>query len=205
MPEDIIKTSPESQDPAALQVAVFQYNHPTLGGIKIPYTSIVDLPSYVVCLVNSAVAANKNHLTFWNGSTRRLRIRKIEASAHITGNITGATIMLSVEGLGTPAPTGGTDITNQVRPMSTNFEALPTGVSVRAAPTAANVVANYVFAIKPLHIEEAVTTSGDVVELFLKDTAISTVQLEQNQGITIRQGSLAGAGALNLMIYFSLD
>ena len=34
MPEDVIKTTPESQDPSALQTAVYSYTHPVLGAIK---------------------------------------------------------------------------------------------------------------------------------------------------------------------------
>ena len=206
MTDEIISTSPESTDLNALKVAVFNYTHPTLGSIKVPYTALVDMPSFVIVLTGSTVGADKNHLTLFNGSSRRIRIRKIEASANITAAITGATIMLTVQGINTPAPTGGTDITSTIRPLSTNFESLPSGIVARSAPTTVSIVANYNLIIpKPLHVEEAVTTVGDYIQLFNKDNEASSIQLANNEGIVIRQGSLAGAGAINLAITLALD
>lgn len=203
MPEAIIKTSPESTAVNALQVAVFEYTHPSLGAIKIPYSAVVDIPSFVIAVVGSTVGADKNHLTIWNGSTRKIRIRKIEACANITANITGATIMLAVHGINTQ-PTGGTDVTANARKLATYIENLPAGIELKNNATSIPV-ANYVLAIRPLHVEETVTTSGDSITLFNKDNEISSIHLEQNQGISIRQGTLAGAGAINIVVYFSLD
>lgn len=204
MPDSVYKSSPESTDPNALQIAILTLQHPTAGLVKIPYGALVDYPSYVAALIGSSVGAGKNHLTFYNGSNRRIRIRKIELSANITGNIAGATIMISAEGLsGQPTLGAGTQITP--RKITTNAEDLPTGIEVFANPNTAPIAANYVLAIKPLHVEEVVTTVGDAVDLFKKDTEISSIQLENGEGIVIKQGTLAGAGAINILIYFTLD
>lgn len=203
MPEDIISTSPESTSVDALKVAVFSYTHPTIGPIKVGYEAKVDMPSYVATVTNSAVAASKNHMTIVNTGSRLIRIRKIICSAHITANITGATIMLSLEGIQAPFPITGSTITP--RKLNTNFEDIPTGLTVRAAPTDVTVASNYVLAIKPLNIEEAVTTTNNWIELFNKDNEVSSIFLNQNEGIVIRQGTLAGAGALNINAYVTLD
>lgn len=204
MPEDVIKTSPESQDPSALQTAVYSYTHPILGAIKIPYVANVEMPSYVATILNSSVGASKNHVTIVNTSNRIIRIRKIKVSANITGTINGAIIMISVEGLQTPIPTGGTDITP--RKLNTVFEDLPTGIEVKAAPTTnVNIVSNYVLDIGAIGIEEAVTTNNLNLELLKKDNEVSSLILNTNQGIVIKQGTLAGAGALNFLIYFTVD
>jgi hypothetical protein len=204
MPEDVIKTSPESQDPSALQTAVYSYTHPTLGAIKIPYVANVEMPSYVATVIGSAVGANKNHLTFVNTSNRIIRIRKIKVVANITAAITGAIIMISVEGLQSAFPTGGTDITP--RKMNTNYENLPAGIEIKAAPAAnVNIVSNYVLDIGAIGVEEAVTTNNLTLELLKKENEFSSLILNQNQGIVVKQGSVAGAGAINIKIDFTLD
>ena len=203
MPEDVISTSPESTSVDALKVAVFSYTHPTIGPIKVGYEARVDMPSYVATVINSTVGANKNHMTIVNTGSRIIRIRKIICTANITGTITGATIMLSLEGIQTPFPTTGSTITP--RKLNTGFEDFPTGVVVRAAPTDVTIVSNYVLAIKPLNIEEAVTTQNNWMELFNKDNEVSSIFLNQNEGIDIKQGTLAGAGALNINAYLTLD
>lgn len=207
MPEDVIKTSPESQDPSALQTAVYSYTHPNLGAIKIPYVANVEMPSYVAAITNSAAGANKNHVTFVNTSNRILRIRKIKVGANITGTIGGAIVMISVEGLSPPPatfPTGGTLITP--RKMNTNFENLPTGIEIRAAPAAnVNIFADYILDIGAIGVEEAVTTNNLNLELLKKDNEFSSLVLNTDQGIVIKQGTAAGAGALNFLIYFTLD
>ncbi len=204
MPEDVIKTSPESQDPSALQTAVYSYTHPTLGAIKIPYIATVEKPSYKATLINSAVGANQNHLTFVNTSNRIIRITKIKVVANITAAINGAIIMISVEGLQATFPTGGTAIT--VRKMNTNYENLPSGVDIQSRPTTnINIVSNYVLDIGAIGVEEAVTTNNLNLELLKKENEFSSLILNQNQGITIKQGSVAGAGNINIIVDFTLD
>lgn len=208
MPEDVIKTPPESTSASALQTAVYSYTHPTLGAIKIPYVANVEMPSYVATIMNSAVGANKNHVTFTNKSNRLMRIRKIKVVANITAAITGITsIMLSVEGIQTPFPTGGTDITP--RKLWTSFENLPTtpgAVEVKAAPTAqVNIVSNYVLDIEPINTEEGPTTTALKVELLKKENELSTLILGQDQGFVLKQGSVAGLGAFNFLIYWTMD
>ena len=204
MPEDVIKTPPESTSVNALQTAVYSYTHPTLGAIKIPYVANVEMPSYVATVINSVVGASKNHLTFVNNSNRIIRIRKIKVVANITATITGAIIMISVEGLTTAFPTGGTDITP--RKMNTNFETLPTGIEIKAAPTAnVNIVSNYVLDIGAIGVEEAVTTNNLNLELLKKENEFSSLILNNGQGIVVKQGALAGAGNINILIDFTLD
>lgn len=207
MPEDVIKTSPESQDPSALQTAVYSYTHPILGAIKIPYVANVEMPSYVAAVIGSTAGANKNHVTFVNKSNRLMRIRKIKVTANITAAITGATVMMSVEGIQSPFPTGGTAITP--RKLWTSFENLPTtpgSVEVIAAPAAnVNIVSNYVLDIEPINNEETPTTTSTKIELLKKENELSTLILNQDQGFVIKQGSVAGAGAFNFLIYWTMD
>jgi hypothetical protein len=204
MPDGTYKSSPESTDPNALKIAILTLNHETEGEVKIPYGAIVDYPSYVSAVIDSAVGVSKNHVTFWNGSNRRVRIRKIELSANIKGNITGATIMISAEGLNAQ-PVRGTGTIINSKKLSTNAEDIPAGIEIFANPQTVSIATDYILAIKPLHVEEAVTTVGDSIDLFKKDTEISSIQLAQGQGITVKQGTLAGAGNINILLYWTLD
>lgn len=204
MTDGTYKSSPESTDPNALEIAILTLN---LSGkeVKIPYGALVDYPTYVAALINSPVGANKNHLTIWNGSTKRIRIRKIEVMAEITANVTGATsIMVSVEAL-SAQPTGGTPTNIPVQKLATWFEAPPAALEVRSGNTTVPIAANWVIARKPLHIEESPTTTADHIDLFKKDTEISSIQLEQNQGVVIKQGSVVGVGAVSIMVYMTPD
>lgn len=209
MVDKAIKTSPESTSSSALRIAAYELEHPS-GTINVFYEAKVDMPSYVAAIRNSSVGANKNHVTIVNKTDRIIRIRKIKVMANIVGNVTGSSlIMLNVQGLD-PAltkPTGGTLITP--RKLNTTFQNLPNSpapIEIMANPTAnVNVVANYFLDEDTIAIEESVTTSRTVIELLKKESELSCLILNQDQGITIQQGSVVGVGALNFYIYFTLD
>ena len=209
MGDKAIKTSQESISTNALRIAAYELEHPS-GPINVFYDAKVDMPSYVAAIRNSAVGANKNHATFVNKTDRVIRIRKIKIMANITGNVTGSSlIMLNVQGLDPilAKPTGGTPITP--RKLNTGFQNLPTSpgpIEVISAPTAnINVVANYFLDEGTLAIEESITTPNTQIELLKKESELSCLILNQDQGITIQQGAVVGVGAINIYIYWTLD
>ena len=207
MGDTAIKTSPQSEDANALRIAAYELEHPS-GLINVFYNAKADMPSYVAAIRNSSVGANKHHATIVNKSNRVIRIRKIKIMANITAAITGTSlIMLSVQGLQTPFPTGGTAITP--RKLNTSFQNLPTtpgAIEVIAQPAAnINVAANYFLDEGTLAIEEAITTPNTQIELLKKESELSCLILNQDQGITIQQGAVVGAGAINIYIYWTLD
>jgi hypothetical protein len=59
--------------------------------------------------------------------------------------------------------------------------------------------------IGAIGVEEAVTTNNLNLELLKKENEFSSLILNQNQGIVVKQGSVAGAGAINIKIDFTLD
>lgn len=209
MVDRAILSSPESTSANALRIAAYELEHPS-GLINVFYEARADMPSYVAAIRNSAVGASKNHATLVNKSNRIIRVRKIKIMQNITAAVTGVSyIMLNVQGLD-PAlakPTGGTAITP--RKLNTTFQNLPTTpgpIEVIAAPTAnINVVANYFLDEDTLSIEETPTTNRPVIELLKKESELSCLILNQDQGITIQQGTVVGVGAINIYIYWTLD
>jgi hypothetical protein len=205
MTDKALKVNPQSNSVNALRVAAYEYQHST-GPINVFYSAQVDMPSYMAGCFDSAVGANKVHATIVNKGTEIIRIRKIKVVQNIVAAVTGtSSIMLTVEGLNPslPSPTGALP---NPQPMRKHFTDWPDPeVEVIKNPTAnINIVSGYIIDIDSLSIEEAPTTNKSSIEFLKKESELSSIILKQNQGLAIKQGSVAGVGALNVLFYWTL-
>jgi len=150
-------------------------------------------PIYVVAVNASAVAANKHHISIWNGSTYRIRILAIIAAMHTTGTVTGfAMLYLAYRA---SAVSGGTALT--IGMLDPDDPTLPSGIT--AATGATVTVTGTPLAIFTLNPEE---TGGDVWRYFVPPKPII---INPSTGFTVQQYGTAGAGLFNAVIYFSVE
>ena len=150
-------------------------------------------PIYTVAVSASAVAANKHHISIWNGSTYRIRILAIIAAMHTTAAVTG----YSMQYLAYRASSisGGTALT--IDRLDPDDPALPSGIT--AATGATVTVAGQPLVILTINPEE---TGGDVWRYFVPPKPIV---IKPGTGFTIQQYGTAGAGLFNAVIYFSAE
>lgn len=200
MPGDqILKAPPESTNANAIKIAVHEVDvGGAIGEVKVPYVMIADTLSYVVPVIDSVLAANKTHLTIFNNSTTKIRIRKIVVCINVTGNINGSACVFTVDAIGA-APTGGT--TTTIRKLNSSFIDLDANIVARIN----NPTATPIFAVAggTLFVDE--TSNIPQITLFEKTDSVSSLQLNQGEGIMIRQGSLGTVGAVNIFLYLTKD
>jgi hypothetical protein len=141
----------------------------------------------------SAVAANKHHITLWNGSTYRLRVLRILVSMHTTGTVTGYVMQFLV--YRALSVSGGTQLTiDKLDPDDPNP---PRGIE---AYTGASVTTTgsplVIFAVNP---ED---TGG---QCFIDFSPPKPIVVKPSSGLTIQQYGIAGVGLFNAVIYFSVE
>jgi hypothetical protein len=152
-------------------------------------------PTYYASVIASVAGANKRHLTIWNGhASVVVRVYGIRAATASTNAVTGLVIPLTVSRI-TAAPTGGSNATitksdsqNPNVPASITITTNDTGGATEAGAVGCGVVSG----------EETAAAVSDV----LFDAPIDGSQplvLRQNEGIVIRQGALASAGAVSIV------
>lgn len=154
----------------------------------------------------SAAGANKHHLTLWNGSSAsRIKVYKVTAIGAPTAAVTGMVIPLIAERITTAAPVGGTALVPKPAGSSSGtMDVLPSGIVSATGPTV--VLANeeaVAFGLGTVSGEE--TAAGFVAVLYehLSDWT-KPVEIPIGQGITIKQGALASAGAVHTRILFTV-
>jgi hypothetical protein len=150
-------------------------------------------PIYAVAVSGSTVAANKNHLTLWNGSTYRLRVLKILASMHTTGAVTGFAIQYLVHRVSSMS--GGTILA--IEKLDIDDPNPPFAIVATTSATVATIGSPLV--IFTLNPED---TGGSSYIDFVPPKPII---LKQNSGLTIRQYSTTGVGFFNAVVYFSTE
>lgn len=154
----------------------------------------------------SAAGANKHHLTLWNGSAAsRIKVYKITAIGAPTAAVTGMVISLVAQRIRTAAPVGGTAIVPQpAGSIAGDMDVLPSGIVAATGPTV--VLANeeaVSFGLGTVSGEE--TAAGLVAVMYehLSDWT-KPVEIPAGQGMTIKQGALASAGAIHARILFTV-
>jgi hypothetical protein len=151
-------------------------------------------PVYVTGVEGSSVAADKHHLTIWNGSSSYIRILKVLLSMHETATVSGYVMGFflyradSVSG-GTPA---------NIIKLDPRDPDLPRGISAYTGATVTTIAGNRLalFALNP---EE----TGAFC--FIDFTPPKPIVVPPNQGVTLKQYSYAGVGLFNAVIYFSVE
>lgn len=204
MVDDVIKFPPDSTDVNAKQVIFQKTQIPGLSGdVYFQYIRLAQPPTYIAVADNSAAANNKNHLTLFNNTNRRLRVEHIYAHVNTT-NASGGNVVLQI-GVLNAAPTGGTDIT--IRKFSSDFADNPAAPSDVAAKTGATAtpVAGWILGGAVVNTNNGATVPADARTLFKKDQDYSSLQLLNGEGIVIRQTAGATAGTISVYAIITLD
>jgi len=152
-------------------------------------------PTYYASVTASTAGANKRHLTLWNGhASVVVRVYRIIAAGAPTAAVTGLVIPLTVSRISS-APTGGSagtlvksDSDNPNVPASITVTTGDTGGAVEVGPVGCGVVSG----------EETSAAGGGV----LFDAPIDGSQplvLRPGEGLVVRQGALASAGAVTIV------
>jgi hypothetical protein len=158
-------------------------------------------PTYYTGILASVAGANKHHLTLWNvaGSGKTLKLRKITVAGAPTVAVTGLVIALYAARI-TTQPTGGT--VPVIRKAVAADAALPAGIEVKAAPTGGASPEAEPFGVAKVSGEETAAPGAQNLYEYTV-TGAKPIEVAQGQGITIRQGALASAGAINVTVLFT--
>jgi hypothetical protein len=151
-------------------------------------------PTYYVGVRESVAGANKRHIVLWNGhATVVVRVYNIRAAGAPTGTVTGTVVPLYVARL-TSAPTNGTDVA--FTPADSTNPNVPVTILCRAnTTTGANE--GGVISVGAVSGEETASLGGD--DLFTSPIDGSQpLYLRPGEGIVVRQGTLASAGAISV-------
>jgi hypothetical protein len=163
---------------------------------------------YCFAVVNSSLAAGKNHLAVFNGagSGLVLRVWRVEVVPYLTAAVAGVMGHFSL----LRTTTGGTITTPAVlRKFDPNYANLPAqvaaGVAFSAQPT---VTAATELAALAVNNEET-AAQGFKVPLFeaVPDRRIDPVIVREGGGVVVQQptGTLATVGGASVFIYFTAD
>jgi len=150
-------------------------------------------PIYVVSVSASSVAANKHHLSIWNGSTYRLRVLRIITAMHSTAAVTGFIMQFLL--YRASSVTGGTALT--IDKLDPDDPALPSGITASTGATV--TITGAPLAIFTLNPEE--TGAQNWIDF----TPPKPIVVKPSTGLTIQQYATAGAGLFNASIYFSVE
>lgn len=152
-------------------------------------------PTYFASVVASVAGANKRHLTIWNGhASVVVRVYDIRVATASTAAVAGLVIPLTVQRI-SAAPTGGSaatlvkaDSQNPNVPASITVTTGDTGGATEVGPVGCGVVSGE---------ETAAMVSDNVFSSPLDGS--QPLVLRQNEGLVIRQGALASAGAITIV------
>jgi hypothetical protein len=171
--------------------------------VYVPTSYDADMPSYVATVVNSALAANKNHASLVNkiGSGKTVRVQHIYAYPTLAAAVTGLQVTLEVHGVTATGPTAGTVLT--MRNYDTGDGPVSANIEARSNPTA-TPLANWVLTGGTVNTEETASKEAQQT-LFKKEGNVSSLILREGEGILIKQTALAGGGNINIHIVFQVD
>jgi hypothetical protein len=204
MADAVIKFPPDSTDVSAKQVVFQKTQIPGVSGdVYFQYIRLAQPPTYIAVADNSTAAANKNHLTIFNKTNRRLRVEHIYAHVSTT-NASGGNVVLQI-GVLNAEPTAGTDIT--IRKFSSDFVDNPSAPNDVVAKTGATAtpLAGWIMGGGVVNTNNGATVPADRRELFKKDQDYSSLQLLNGEGIVVRQTAGATAGSVSVYAIIALD
>lgn len=156
--------------------------------------------TYYASVRESAVAANKRHLSVFNaaGSGKTLVVYRIIAAGTPTAAVAGGTVAIAALRL-TAIPTDGTTMAfAQANPGS---PAVPAAVTARTGATTGTVEA-IAFGLAAVTTEETASSSESVYEAPLDGS--QQIALPEGSGFEVRQLTLASAGAVSIVAVVGL-
>lgn len=159
-------------------------------------------PTFYTGLVASAVAASKHHLVLWNGhASAKVRIFVVTACPAPQGAVAGVVAALHATKLTRTVPGAGAPAAGTVVPIraAAPTDALPAGIEARSAPTLTGLTEDAApFGIGAINPEETVAPIR--MALYEVFEPLKAVELAPFEGMTIKQGPLASAGAIHLLV-----
>jgi hypothetical protein len=191
MSESYIQLPPDSTGKKAR--AIYRSDLGSYEEVSVSKDIETENPVYAVAVSASAVAANKHHISLWNGSTSYIRILKVIVAMHTTGTVSGFTMQFIMQRAS--AVSGGTALT--IVKLDPRDPAPPSGIT--AATGATVTLKEAPIAIFTLNPEETGAAP------FIVFAPPKPIVIAPNEGITIQQYATAGAGLFNAVIYFSVE
>lgn len=158
--------------------------------------------TYFTGVLASAAGASKRHLALFNaaGSGKRLKVSSIKVAGSPTAAVTGQVVALHGVRI-TSAPTGGSGGT--IVKADPADASVPAQVTVTLAATGGAAEEGAPFGVASVSGEETASANGDeLYRSYLDGT--KTLICDEGQGILVKQGALAAAGAVSIVVSFSL-
>jgi hypothetical protein len=156
--------------------------------------------TYYASVRDSAVAANKRHLSVFNavGSGKTLVVYRIIAAGTPTTTVTGGAVAIAALRITTVPSDGTTMAFAAANPANPN---VPAQVTARFGATTGTVEA-IAFGLAAVNTEETSSSSESVYEAPLDGS--QQVTLPEGSGFEVRQGALASAGAVSIVAVIGL-
>lgn len=161
------------------------------------------LDTHFVSVLASVAGANKRHLALFNavGSGKIIRIFSIRASGAPTAAVTGLVIPLYSVGIST-VPTGGGNATFiKADPASVN---LPAQITAHIAATGGAAEEASSFGCGTTSGEESAQTNETTIYQ-ASFNGSQAFTCPEGRGILIKQGGLASAGAVSIVVSFGVS
>lgn len=157
--------------------------------------------TYFVSALASAAGANKRHLTIWNGTAaQNLRILLVQAAGAPAAAVTGLVIPLYCARI-TTIPTGGSLVTPS-KAVNANPN-VPGTIECRTGATGGATEEASAFGVGAVSGEETAAAVESVLYQMVLNGA-QPVTLEPGSGMVVKQGALASAGNINVVVCVSV-
>jgi hypothetical protein len=174
------------------------------------------LPTYNLWIPGQAVGASKLHWDLFNatGSGKIIEIRGIWIIPKSDVAVTGAlgvemglyrTSAVGTGGTAAGYNTGSSMASPVFSPMDQINAALPAQITARAAPTGgATIAAPYWAQYIPVEETRAEAYLAAFTNILPVAVMTQRLTIRENQGLLVKQGSVAGVGTLAALVHFTL-
>lgn len=157
--------------------------------------------TYYVGVKESAAGAGKRHLTIWNGTAAQdLRVLLVQASGAPVATVTGQVIPLYCARI-TTQPTGGSALT-PIKAVESNPN-VPGTIQCLTGANGGAAEESSPFGVGTVSGEESASLAESVLYQMMLNGA-QPVTLSPGTGMVVRQGTLASAGAINVLVCISV-
>lgn len=160
-------------------------------------------PTFFASVLASAAGANKVHLSLHNAGASTIRVHRVLVGANPQAAVTGLVIPLKVARFVAAAPATGSALS----PLPTGstlgvVDVLPGTITARTAPTAPGGI-QIPFGVGAISGEETASLGQQVLYQH-QITGTKAVELTNGQGLVVQQAALASAGAVDVVVIFTV-
>jgi hypothetical protein len=158
--------------------------------------------TYYAGAIASVAGANKRHLCLFNasGSGKKVKVYRVAAAGAPTAAVTGLVIPLYTARI-TAAPTGGS--AGSIAKADTTDANVPAQITTTLAATGGATEEAVPFGVGVVSGEETSAANEAVLYQSVLNGA-KTMTLAEGQGIVVKQGALASAGAITIVVCFTV-